>query len=450
MNGTKFSEIESPGQFLPVVKSACEQARRKGAQFADAVLSLGREIAVSVEKSSIKTSEAGWGKTFSIRVFIDGGMGYASTSGLDGGDVESLVDRAIELAKIATPDPDFVAIPEPQKAPREPVVFDPQILTLGPDDAIRWASENIRQAQAVDPNVIVSGDAVIRVSSSVMASSTGVELARRGTMVHLGFFCVVKESDSVGSFADHVSSRFLGDFKPMGLCDRITRRALAYKHARKVETGHTTLVLGPLAAFGLLGGLAGAASAEAIQRNRSVLADKFQCVIGPEFLSITDNGIIDRGLSSGAYDGEGAVKQVVKIIESGRFVGQLHSSYTANKAKVSNTGHGSRTRSISPSNLQIGLGQKTAEEIIREVDDGIYLELGGLDPDMVSGDISTNLDFAMKIEKGELVYPVANAMVGGNLMELLPKLDAISSDYRDEPGNKMPTIRIRDVQISGE
>jgi predicted Zn-dependent protease len=39
-------------------------------------------------------------------------------------------------------------------------------------------------------------------------------------------------------------------------------------------------------------------------------------------------------------------------------------------------------------------------------------------------------------------------MVGGNLLDILQNIDAISSDYREEPGNRMPTLRIRDVQVS--
>jgi predicted Zn-dependent protease len=40
-------------------------------------------------------------------------------------------------------------------------------------------------------------------------------------------------------------------------------------------------------------------------------------------------------------------------------------------------------------------------------------------------------------------------MVSGHIFEFLQNLDAISSDYREEPGNKLPTVRIRDVQVAG-
>jgi PmbA protein len=328
------------------------------------------------------------------------------------------------------------------------MVFDPEILRVEPADTIRWACENIREAKGVFPEVIVSGDVGMRVSATVLASSTGISLARRATSIYSGFFCIAKGGTSVGSFSEHSSARFMSDFHPTGLGKIATEKAMAYRNAKKVKTAKTTLVLGPISAFGLLSGLAYAANAESIQRNRSLLAGRLGEIIAPEFLSITDNGMIDRGLSSGAYDGEGAVTKVVNIIDHGRFKNELHNSYTANKAKVANTGHGSRTRNISPSNLEISLGTKTAAEMIGEVEDGIYLEMGGLDPDLASGDISTNLDFAFKIKKGELAYPVSNAMVAGSFQEILKNIDAVSSDYREEPGNRMPTIRIRQVQIS--
>ncbi|MFA5865369.1 MAG: TldD/PmbA family protein [Phycisphaerae bacterium] len=448
ISGSKYSEIESPEQFLPLVQKVVILARRKGAQFADAVISVGREVAVDVEKSSIKTSEVSWGKSFSIRVFIDGGMGYVSTNGFMEHELEGLVDRAVELSRIATPDTDFVALPDPETAEKKPVVFDPQILTVGSHQVTEWASENIRQAQAVCKDVIVSGDIAFEASASVLASSTGIELTRKSTRIHTGYFCVIKNGQSVGSFAEHDSARFLSDFVPGGLGEKAARRALEYRNPRKIATGRTTIVLGPLAAIGLISALASAANAESIQRKRSLLADKLNKVIAPDLLTITDNGLIDRGLYSGAYDGEGAKRKVVTIIDRGRFVNMLHNSATANKAHVPNTGHGSRTGGISSSNLETALGELPAAKLISQVEDGIYLEMGGLDPDLVSGDISTSLDFAFKIEKGELAYPVANAMVAGNLMEVLRNIDAVSSDFRYEPGNPMPTIRIRDVQVS--
>ena len=59
------------------------------------------------------------------------------------------------------------------------------------------------------------------------------------------------------------------------------------------------------------------------------------------------------------------------------------------------------------------------------------------------------VEFGMLIENGKLAGPVANVSIAGHIFKLLEDIDAISSDYREEPGNILPTIRIRKMHVSG-
>ncbi|HIE50645.1 MAG TPA: hypothetical protein EYP85_02710 [Armatimonadetes bacterium] len=59
------------------------------------------------------------------------------------------------------------------------------------------------------------------------------------------------------------------------------------------------------------------------------------------------------------------------------------------------------------------------------------------------------VDFGFKIENGELAYLVKNTMIAGNMLEFLRNLDAISSDYREEPESIMPSIRVPNVHVAG-
>jgi len=444
----QIKALENPQHLLPVAEQAVETARRAGAEFADASASISKDLTVVIEKSSIKSAELVWSRHFSIRAYLGGGMGYVSSSGFQNTDIIELAQRATELARLASPDPDFVALPGPEQPEQMPQTYDPKVPEIAPDDVINWAAENIKSAQAVRNDVIASGDAAVSASAAALASSTGIRIARNSTSLHFSIFAVVKDDTNVGSFADRDSARFVEDFNPAGLGETTTKRALQYQNARKTKTRKTTLVLGPLPAFGLVCAVADAANAESMQRRRSLFADRLGSTIGANLLAITDNGLISKGLYSGPFDAEGAARKVVKIVENGTFTAALHNSYTANKANVPNTGHGMRTGGVSHTNLHIALGEKPARKLIEELEDGVYLELGGLSPNLTSGDISTNLDFAFKIEKGELAYPLANTMVSGNLLEILNNIDAVSCDYRYEPGNYLPTIRIRDVQIS--
>ena len=85
----------------------------------------------------------------------------------------------------------------------------------------------------------------------------------------------------------------------------------------------------------------------------------------------------------------------------------------------------------------------------REIDDGLYVESLILEPNPVTGDISATVDWAMKIEGGELAYPVTGVAISGNVLELLDCLEEVSSDYREEPGSVMPTLRFGRIQVAG-
>lgn len=209
------------------------------------------------------------------------------------------------------------------------------------------------------------------------------------------------------------------------------------------------IVLGPLASYSFLRSIAASTNAESIQRRRSYMVGRRGTRVGSSLLTMSDDGLIPRGLFSAHHDGEGAPRQQVTLFEEGVFRSYLHNSYTAGKANEPNTGHGGRTGGISPTNLVVQLGDRTAEEIIAETEEGVYINMGSITPDPASGDISASVDFGFKIENGKLTLPVVNTMVSGNVFEFLENLDAISSDYREEPGNKLPTIRIRDAQVAG-
>jgi hypothetical protein len=83
------------------------------------------------------------------------------------------------------------------------------------------------------------------------------------------------------------------------------------------------------------------------------------------------------------------------------------------------------------------------------IDDGIYVTSGGPNADRVTGDFSSTVDFGFKIENGEIAYPIRNAAIGGSFLEFLNDIDEVSSDYREDPGEKMPTIRVRKIRLAG-
>jgi PmbA protein len=435
--------------YLDLCQNCVRRAVALGAEWCDVSAGAVRDISVTIEKTGIKTADAGQGEDVAIRCFVRGGMGYAAATGRDPRDVDAAVERAVALAKEATPDPDFKCLPPPEPAAEVEGLFDDAVAGMSVQEVVRIAVANLEAARAMEPEVNLSGHVGLSVGEGALASSAGVALATRGTEIDADIEALIKRGGDTGYFYDFDFGRFLADTQLEAVSRSAIEGARRFLGARRIGSGRMTLVLGPLASAGLLGGIVGAANAESIQRGRSYLCGKVGERIASEHLTIADNGLIPRGARSGAHDGEGTRRRPLTVVDRGRLARLLHNSYTAGKACTESTGHGTQSGGISPTNLRPALGQRTAAEILREVKEGIYLESGEIRPDPASGDVSASIDFGFYVKDGQIVHPVESAMIGGNILDLLLRLDAVSSDAREEPGILMPTVRIQDVQIAG-
>ena len=435
--------------YLDLCADCVEKAVALGAEWCDVTAGWSRDIGVTIEKSGIKAADAGQGESLAIRVFHRGGMGYAAVSGRDPRDIREAVERAVELAKEATADPDFRSLPEPQPTEEVEGLFDDAVAGMAVTDVVAIAAANIEAGRAIEPDVNLSGHVGLTVGEGALASSTGIRLRSRGTRIDAAIEALVKRDGDSGYFYDFDFGRHVADCALERVSGAAVKGAQRFLGARPTASGRMTLVLGPLASYGLLGSIVAAANAESIQRGRSYLVGKLGQRIASEHVSIVDDGLVPRGMRSRAHDGEGTRRRRLTVVEQGVLASYLHNSYTAGKAGTESTGHGTHSGGISPTNLRPALGPTPADAILADVEEGIYLESGEIRPDPASGDVSASIDFGFLVRGGQLVHPVESAMIGGNALDLLGRVDAVSSDARSEPGILMPTVRIRDVQVAG-
>ncbi|MHB9038615.1 MAG: TldD/PmbA family protein [Armatimonadota bacterium] len=431
-------------------RAACDAAISAGAEFADVSASSGKSLSVEMESSAIRSSDAKLGGGISVRAIYKGGTGWSSSDVMTIDGAAEAGRNAARLAKLAEPDPDFISLPQPSASySKIDGLFDPSLAELDVKSIIGYALANIDGALSVDSSAIVGGKFSASCGTSALVNSLGVSLARNSSYVGGYTMVVVRRREDVGSFYDFDSARMLADFEPEGIGAKAAAQAIKFLGARKMETRRIPIILGPLASGSVFDSVAASADAEGIQRGRSFMIGKLGQKIGSDILTITDEPLIPRGLSSRAYDSEGFPCRPLTIMENGVLKSYIYGSYTSGKAKIANTGHGSRGGGASPSNVIPKLGDMTSEEIIRSTEEGLYINMGGISPNSSTGDVSASVDFGFKIENGELAYPVSSSLVGGGFLDMLANIDAISSDYRAEPGSIMPTVRIQDVLVAG-
>jgi len=434
---------------LELAEYGCEIAKKEGAEFVDAVAHRGRNISVGIERNFIKHGNVSTYSGMSIRAFVKGGMGFASISGLKKEEILNLAKKASVLAKNAQPDPDFVALPSPPES--YPVVeglFDEGIQGIDAGKLVEYLRRIIEEARSVNRDVVVNGGTGLHYSETAIVNSAGIHAGMRSSVIHISASATIRMGDEVGTFFDFDNARRLSDFNPAGIGVNATRMAMKFLGARHIRGGIMPVIFGPLSGLNIFRTLCYNANAEDIQRNRSYLLGKKGEQIASEVVTIVDDPLIPGGMNSSPYDGEGFPHTKLTVVERGVLKTWLHNSYTANKGKEKNTGHSTRG-GISPTNVIVVPGRKTERELISEIKDGIYVAMGDISPNRITGDISATIDWGFKIENGEIAYPVKNVMIGMHMLDFLKNIDAVSSDYREEPGAIMPAVRVQNVKIAG-
>jgi len=211
--------------------------------------------------------------------------------------------------------------------------------------------------------------------------------------------------------------------------------------------------------------------ADNIQKQQSPFVGKMNQKVASEDLTVVDDGMAPQATGSKPFDDEGCPTQATSVIEKGVLRGFLHNSYTANKDNVKNTGNAVRTMPfatkpryameplIGPTNFKLMAGAKSAsasfEDALSEVKNGVIAKgvIGAHTANAPSGEFSVALDCAFKVEKGEIVYPVKQAMTGGNIQDFIKNVALFADDIKQVGLGQgtliSPTIMIRNVTVSG-
>jgi PmbA protein len=436
-------------ELLDLARFALAEAVKAGADSADVSIAQGKSLEVEVQESAVASCDRHEGVSANVRCFIKGGCGVHMCHGLERGDLVYAAKAAVSAARAAGPDPDFRTLPAPAPAGTVPGLYDERVAEMTVRSAAAVAQGVVERALDVARDVNVSGALAFVASEGAFVNSLGVEAEEAATSVSTEVMCVVRRGGKTGSYSDFDAGRLWDDVDLEAVGRTVAEGALRYLGPRRMGGGEMPCVFGPVAASALVGSVAMAASAEPIQRGRSFLVGKLGKRIAPGILTIEDDGRYPAGLHSSSRDGEGTPRRPLMVVEKGVFASELHNSYTAGKAGTRSTGHGSQLGGIGPTNLRPRVGRRPAKALIADAHDSLYIDSLLLSPNPVTGDISATVDWAMKIDHGEISHPVTGIAISGNVLNLLECLEEVSADFREEPGSIMPSLLFGRIQVSG-
>lgn len=431
-------------------------AVKRGASAAEVIIRQRTEFSVGVRLGDVETLQESTDNGLGLRVLIDGRQASVSGSDFNPDAVRSLMDEAVELARLTSPD-DTAGLPEPQELATtfpDLDLWDEAIVSLSPEDQIEMALRAERAAQGYSDLIsnFDGGGLDSSYGSIILANSLGFAGEFRSTSCSLASVPVAAENGKMQRDHWYDVRRKLSEMDtPEEIGVVAARRTLRKLGSRSVPTQAVPVVLEPNIARDFLGDIFNAASGEAIFRKASFLVGQLGEQIASERLTVIDDGLIPRGLGSRPFDGEGLPSRRTVVISGGVLESYLLNSYTARKLGLKSTANAGRVLSGPPGveagNLYIEPGQHSPDEIIKSVSKGLLItELLGFGVNIVTGDYSRSAG-GIWIEKGELTFPVQGVTIAGNLKEMLKSIEMIGNDL-DFRGNIVsPTLLIGRMTI---
>jgi TldD protein len=165
--------------------------------------------------------------------------------------------------------------------------------------------------------------------------------------------------------------------------------------------------------------------ADQILRERSYLRPLLGQEVGPESLTLVDNGAYPGAWGNIFFDDEGTVADRTVLVDRGRFVEVLHDRETADHLHRRPTGNARRADFLSRSfvrmtNTYVEPGDWSLEELIRETGEGVLLErcTSGIE-DPLGGQMQLKVKRARAVHRGELGGWISSMALSGKVLEFL-------------------------------
>lgn len=434
--------------------SLVDLARRKGAVAADAVYVGERSQGVSVRLGNLEDVHRSEGEEIGLRAFIGKRNATVASSDLSKDALDTLVDRALAMAREA-PEDQFAGL-----AP-EQLLFRDQATDLDLDDGgdpdpaeLRERALTAEDAARAVNGVTNSGGAGASASASTFAIATshGFSGATRATGYSNSVSVVAGEGGSMQrDYAWH-SARHLADLEAPGdIGARAAERAVARLNPVSIKPGVMPVLFDPRVATTLLGHLVAAMSGSAIARQASFLLDALGTQVFASGIAIHDDPYRQRGLRSRSFDGEGLPVRPMELVQDGVLTTWLADSAAARQLGIQPTGHAIRGVSgapgAGPANLHIAAGNRSREQMIAGIGQGILVtELIGQGVNGVTGDYSRGAA-GFLISDGEIGPAVAEITIASNLRQMFATLEP-AADLRFRRGIDSPTLLVPEMVVA--
>jgi len=429
------------------VRGALRRARQAGASDAEASAYSSQGLSVAVRLGEVETLEHMQDKGVGITVYMGQRKGNASSADLRQASIDACVDRALDIARYTQDDSSNGLADSELLATEFPDLdlWHPSAMDAGAAIERALACE---EAGRDDSRITNSEGASVNAGLGLGVYGNSHGFIGRSGGTRFGQTCILIAGEGNGMQRDHSydSRRCLQDLEAPELTGKeAARRTIRRLNARQLNTCEIPVLFSSEAAKELAGHLVGAISGSALYRNASFLKDRAGEQLFPDWLNIRERPRLLRAAGSASFDGEGVATRERNIVDSGVLQGYVLSSYSGRRLGLQTSGNSGGVR-----NLLVEPGGEHCDDLLNSLQNGFYVtEVMGQGVSLVTGDYSRGAA-GFKIENGELVYPVEEVTIAGNLNDMFRNVAAVGNKIDDRGNIHSGPILLSKMTVAGE
>ncbi len=403
--------------------------------YADIRAGRGNNTSILMKDNQIQEINTGLSTVARIRVLNNGAWGFASTN--DFKKLEEISDKAIKISKSLSGDIKLAKcdiIEDKVRTDRKISVSD---VSIEDKKKILEEANKASNVGSVVSTTVSYNDAE---SESVFLSTEGSEILTDSSRISLALNAVASNGELIqfnhGSLGGVKGFEVVEDADIEKFGRKIGEKATELLSAKPAPSGRFTIVAdNNLTGVFIHEAVGHAVEADLVLQDDSILHDQMNKKIGTDIVNIFDDSSNKDGFGYYPYDVEGVKTRKNQIVKNGELVSYLTSRESAGKLDIPLTGNARSSISDQPivrmSNTYLEPGDMSFEELIEDINDGIYLKGSrGGQVDTGKGIFQFNATEAYEIKNGELNQHFRDVSLSGNILETLNGVDAIGSDFK--------------------
>jgi PmbA protein len=437
-----------------LLRRAIRDAESQGAHDAEAFASTSSESEVFIENNDIKQAKSQQRGSMGIRVLVNGSLGFYSTNILTRDSIRTAARTAVKIAR-ASPKDRFNSLPRKRKMRLLRGVYDKSAESFGSADAAAAAADMLGAAKSYDGRVTVdSGNFTAARGTQFLASSNGIELREKLSTFSWTIMGMAIQNGNVSSFDfQSGATHFAREIAVQNTAAEFAEAVTSSLGPRKIDSFRGEMLLTPSAADELVEEvISHSINSEAVQRRSSRFAGRIGRKVSTELLTVEDDATNTMGLGASSFDREGVPHSRNVVIEKGVLKKFLYNTYTAKKEGVSTTGNSggstSSPPSVSTTNFIVAPGKSNFDSLVSEMKKGIIISRFSGNVNPVNGDFSGVVKGGKLVENGNVLYPVRDVMVAGNVFEALKNLNGVSRERKVIFDSILPYMRFGNVSFT--